>query len=493
MINYFLLSLLLSLFILGIIGSSNLAVIAIPVFIIGVFSLYQIRKLFFYSASSEVSTSKVQRHNQAEIYANLLAQSPATLSTDLKLARISYLFQLAQPEKGSESEIIFALNCLLEMFPGRNLLFFEFKEGQFKYVAGIRENKRRGYEKIPAADEICSETLKRVKALLDTKSLLRNECRYPDFFTVTDTSGPQVSLIPISLFGKFRGMLSVISAEELAVSLDDKTVLQFFAEQFAIYLDSQERWNSHNKKEISASKNFLCREITGRILPSQQPVIAGWEIAFNAHICPEYCGDFYDFLPMPGGSLMVMIGKASGGGIKAAIFFTRLQATTRSLLQQNLNPAELLNKVSQQIAGDEDQELFSTLQALKIKPNSHEVIFACAGHALPLINRTRNGYAEIVSGESGIPLGLFDTGQYQNQSIQMLPGDGLFIYTDGILENPRRAGKQFDVEKLKLKLEQLPEQSAAEMLKQLINEVFSPAKDSSSLSEDHTGIYLKVE
>ena len=117
-----------------------------------------------------------------------------------------------------------------------------------------------------------------------------------------------------------------------------------------------------------------------------------------------------------------------------------------------------------------------------------------AGNTLPIINRTRSGFAEIPELETGIPLGLFNQGTepYKDQLINIMPGDGILLHTDGITDHPGKGRERVSNEDLKNILDKLPEQGADEMLNNLIKEI--KGKNSNELpEEDHSIIYLKAE
>jgi|LZQN01.1.fsa_nt_gb serine phosphatase RsbU (regulator of sigma subunit) len=77
--------------------------------------------------------------------------------------------------------------------------------------------------------------------------------------------------------------------------------------------------------------------------------------------------------------------------------------------------------------------------------------------------------------------------------MQLLPGDGVLFYTDGITEYGRKNGERISVEEIKLTLDKIPELSAHETLENLINELMIESKDVKNPPEDQTGIYLKLE
>jgi sigma-B regulation protein RsbU (phosphoserine phosphatase) len=167
----------------------------------------------------------------------------------------------------------------------------------------------------------------------------------------------------------------------------------------------------------------------------------------------------------------------------------------RCFSEEIRDPADLLNKLSTRLGQDSKEDLFATILALQIKASEPEVKYANAGHASPIINRPRSGFAEIQEGEAGVPLGLFNSipDPYANQTIHLLPGDGIFLYTDGITEPTESRPERLSTESMKRTLESLPELSAAETLENFTGQLFFDNNLLNEPAEDETGIYLKLE
>lgn len=78
--------------------------------------------------------------------------------------------------------------------------------------------------------------------------------------------------------------------------------------------------------------------------------------------------------------------------------------------------------------------------------------YISAGHYNPI--HLRNHKAVINTESSGAPIGMFRHLHYQQHQIQLLPGDKLYLFTDGIVEETNRHGEQFGLERLLTHLRQ---------------------------------------
>ena len=191
---------------------------------------------------------------------------------------------------------------------------------------------------------------------------------------------------------------------------------------------------------------------------------------------------------------MILLGKCSGHGINAASYVNKLKVILRCFITEYQTPAELLNKVSVYLNTDLMPDIFVDVTALMFSSTESKITVAIAGNTLPIINRTRSGFAEIPELTTGIPLGLFNQGTqpYKDQYINIMPGDGIVLHTDGITDFPGEKLERLSNEDLKNILDKLPEQNADKMLDSLVKQI-KKSNFSELPKEDHSIIYLKSE
>jgi serine phosphatase RsbU (regulator of sigma subunit) len=309
----------------------------------------------------------------------------------------------------------------------------------------------------------------------------------------TAGSGKEGLLAPVSMHGNLHGILVCLSAATL-FTRTERMIIRHFAAAFAVLIDNHEIFTSQTEQKDIAAGHRLAKHLFSTQLPLFAPVINGWDIAQKTSYTEEHNGDFHDYISLPGNRLMIIAGKASGRGVGAAIFLTRLRAMISCIIETGTNPADLLNKLSQKISGESGNELFASMTAILVKSGERNIVTAIAGNCLPLINRPRSGFVEIPSLNSGVPLGLFNQGvePYQNQNIQLLPGDGILIYTEGVNEIPYKGKQNLNIEELKQILEKFPEQDAEAVLQSLSDELM-PVGSSFMSGDDCTLIYAKTE
>lgn len=456
------------------------------------FSAIELKETVFKNFDDFVENDAEEKNNG---FSGILSFDHNQGNTDINLIRIGHLLHLANPKAEIAAKSAYALGCAHEQMPDKIFVFHQLKNSELNFITGIRGGQNRFTEKILPHDPLVEEIFEKINGLIDIRKIQRTNNFENSLPYKRKADESQSILFPVSFFGQIKGILTVISSTGTGFSLSEKKLLIFFAESFSILLENHELFEKEQTDFLVESEQRLCHELFMSQLPDSTPILQDWEIAVHCRHAANYSGDFHDFYSLPGNKCMLIIGKTSGPGIDAAIFFTRLKTMIKTLIDNVKSPADLLNQISVKMSSDTSDELFSTIIALQITGSNREIQIASAGHANPIINRCRSGFAEQASIDAGVPLGLFTQSPepYANQLIQLLPGDGLFLYTDGITNNEHENGQRISVETMKLTMEKLPEMSAAETLDSLVNQMLLDTNAITTPSEDQTGIYLKVE
>ena len=201
------------------------------------------------------------------------------------------------------------------------------------------------------------------------------------------------------------------------------------------------------KKQKSIAKDLrLAKNIQQGLIPT---VIPDWKgIQFWCYYRPmqEVSGDYYDYFPFNTEKLGVVLCDVSGHGVPAA-FITALSKMLFSSFKKN-KPSEIFKIVNRELLDLVKQQGYSTCLYAIIQED-YRVVYCIAGHPRPIHYSARTGQAKVLEGE-GTFLGMFpdaaDT--FVDQSIQLEPGDKIFLYTDGIVEAENDQGEAFGEDRL---------------------------------------------
>lgn len=155
-------------------------------------------------------------------------------------------------------------------------------------------------------------------------------------------------------------------------------------------------------------------------------------------------GDFYDFYILHGPEktgthLAFVVADVSGKGIPAALFMVIAKSLIKTGAMQGLTPAEILTSVNDQLCENNDAGMFVTVYMGLLELATGKLLVANAGHNPPLIRR-RGGQYEWLRHRAGFVLAGLPDRKYVDVEMQLMTGDRLFLYTDGVTEmqNPQQ-------------------------------------------------------
>jgi serine phosphatase RsbU (regulator of sigma subunit)/predicted ester cyclase len=182
----------------------------------------------------------------------------------------------------------------------------------------------------------------------------------------------------------------------------------------------------------------VAQRIQHALLPKEPPELEGWDIAHDYRPAREVGGDFYDFLNLNDGRVVLIIGDVSGKGIPAAMVMANTQSVLRAVAQRaGIPPRQALEEANDVLYTYLPPNMFATCFYAVLEPTEGWLRYANAGHNLPccwhegLVTKLR---------ARGMPLGLLPGMDYEEKQTALAPGDGVLLYSDGLIEahDPRR-------------------------------------------------------
>ena len=149
------------------------------------------------------------------------------------------------------------------------------------------------------------------------------------------------------------------------------------------------------------------------------PDLPSWHVAAFYRPARTVGGDFYDFIPLPDGRVMFVVGDVTDKGVPAALVMASTHALLRGAAPRLISPGAVLAHVNDLLCADIPAHMFVTCLALVLDPVSGKVEFANAGHDVPYV-RTAGGVAELRA--RGMPLGLMPGMDYEEKTFQFAAG-----------------------------------------------------------------------
>jgi len=186
----------------------------------------------------------------------------------------------------------------------------------------------------------------------------------------------------------------------------------------------------------------IAREIQLAMLPRGTYSTADVEIFGITRPANTVGGDFYDVLPLPDGRVIVTVGDVAGKGSPAALLMALLLAVLRTLVDERLDPAPLVERLNAQICRHSPASRFITLFYAVYDSASGNLTYVNAGQNPPLIRR-HDGTCDRLTA-TGVALGMFEGSTFVAESTRVSPGDLVVLYSDGITEAEDPAGRPLE-------------------------------------------------
>lgn len=240
--------------------------------------------------------------------------------------------------------------------------------------------------------------------------------------------------VPLLARGRSIGVLTVFSAEEEAFNEDDMNMLQTFASQASLAIDTARLYSREHE---------VATVLQQSILPGALPQFAGVESASAYEPAggdAEIGGDYYDLFRAPDGTIWMAIADVCGKGVIAATKTSMIKYAVRSLVAAGFSPGRVLTEVNRMVAEGGDANSIVTLLVGRVDLVAHTITWSSGGHPPGMLRHAEHAEVMMLSA-SGPLLGAVSGVTYTEESAGFVPGDMIVLYTDGVTE--ARSGNMF--------------------------------------------------
>jgi len=213
----------------------------------------------------------------------------------------------------------------------------------------------------------------------------------------------------------------------------------------------------------------IARDIQNDLLPGASPQIPGYDIEAFSRPAREIGGDFYDYIQFGDGDLGFVIADVSGKSIPAAIYMGLSCKTVHASLEWVSDPGKAIGIANDLICEYSKIGMFLSAFYGVLNPDTGLLRYVNAGHPPSVLIR-ENGVIEYLN-KTGMVLGVEKGKRYRVEKTILNKGDLLFCYTDGITDCMNSAGEIIKIEKIIKILQQNPDLSNKNLIKEVIREI----------------------
>ena len=155
----------------------------------------------------------------------------------------------------------------------------------------------------------------------------------------------------------------------------------------------------------------------------------------------EVGGDFYDFYFTGQDRVLFLVADVSGKGVPGAMFMMRAKTLIKSIAQTGKPLSRVFEEANDALCEGNSSNTFVTVWAGEMNTRTGHVTYVNAGHNPPVV--LRGGSAEYLKSRPSLVLGAMAGVKYRVGELQLAPGDAIYLYTDGITEQPNASGELY--------------------------------------------------
>ena len=188
----------------------------------------------------------------------------------------------------------------------------------------------------------------------------------------------------------------------------------------------------------------LARDLQQRLLPP--PLVESDRYRITARNIPaQYiAGDFYDYVPLGDGRVLLILADVAGKGVSAGLIMATVKAMIPLLAAEQPNPAPLLGRLNERLTGGLPAREFVAIMLVLYDAGRGTVTVANAGLPDPLL--VSSGRAVVAEGPR-YPIGIRKVLAYESVTERLAAGEHLILFSDGLPEAPVR-GEPLGYERL---------------------------------------------
>ena len=247
---------------------------------------------------------------------------------------------------------------------------------------------------------------------------------------------------------KIGSGLQEISNGNLNVKINERNSIEMdqLSDNINKTVDSLKEYTQKEKEKNEEELRFA-KTIQHSVLPTVFPLNEKFEIYASMDTAKAVGGDFYDFFFVDPEHVAIEIADVSGKGVPAALFMMQAKTIIKNLVESGMPINEAYTEANHRLCENNEAEMFVTAWMGVINLTNGHVEYVNAGHNPPLICNENNEFVYI-NGGAGFVLGGMDGYKYKLQSFDIVPGQKIYLYTDGVTEAMNKKSELFGEEQL---------------------------------------------
>ena len=238
-------------------------------------------------------------------------------------------------------------------------------------------------------------------------------------------------------------------------------------------------------KERIDSELRIASEIQMAMVPHKFPRYAGLDLYATMLPAKDVGGDLYDCLIIDD-MLYFCVGDVSGKGVPAALFMAMGTRLFRTLAKYEMPPGAIADAMNRELCTNNDGHMFITMFIGQLDLWNGRLEYCNCGHNPPALD------SKFIEMESNVPLGLWEDYHFEQEHLDDIRCQRLFVYSDGLTEAEDHSQNQFGEEQMLEWLKKHPRTSSKEVVNVMLDQV-GVHTGSAEQSDDLTILCLRYE
>jgi sigma-B regulation protein RsbU (phosphoserine phosphatase) len=266
------------------------------------------------------------------------------------------------------------------------------------------------------------------------------------------------------------GVLQVLNKRNGVFGDNDIDVATALAASCAVAIQRMRLLEDLLAKQRMERELEVARDIQTRVLPKSMPKLPGYEIAGWSRAADQTGGDIYDVIAKDG-TVMLLLGDATGHGIGPALSVTQVRAMLRMAVRLGAGLDDAFRHINDQLSDDLSSNRFVTGFLGVLDTASHRLTYHAGGQG-PILHYHAARAEASLEAATTLPMGMMPIFKLTAPRVAVVePGDVVAAITDGIYEYENPAGKMFGDQRVVDLVREESGSSAETILHRIVDEV----------------------
>ncbi|MEE9294565.1 MAG: GAF domain-containing SpoIIE family protein phosphatase, partial [Phycisphaerae bacterium] len=271
--------------------------------------------------------------------------------------------------------------------------------------------------------------------------------------------------VPMTSRGKTVGVIRVYAGSRRRFSAHEEALVRYAGFQAAAGIIEAGLVQQQHQAERQMRQMQQAADVQRRMIPAHPPAHVHIDFAGVYDPSLELGGDFYDFIDLGGGAVGFCIADVVGKGIPAALIMASVRSALHAYASTGTAVKETITRVNLQMCRDTLRGEFVTVFYGVFAADRRQLVYVNGGHDPPLLLRGGK-FRELLTG--GMVIGVLADAAYDEEIVDLRPGDLIVFYTDGVIDALNFDGESFGRRRLResiLKYRDCPAAQLADQIK----------------------------